>query len=383
MPFEPGHAETPQPKIRDRWTHADRPRRAGRAAEVLRPGLSSSGDRTAVLARNTTVRAAPGLHGIDVDARAGEIVGILGPNGAGKSTLLRVIATCIAPTAGTLQLLDGNALPPSRALRRRIGYAADEAVHFDALSGHENAMFFARATGLDSQGAERAVQRLFERFDLARDAARRVREYSHGMCRKLLLAQALAHAPLLIVLDEPTLGLDPPSRIALADLLRERARAGATVVLATHDVLEAQHICTRVIFVDQGRIMLEGAPADLLRRFDTASRIEVELSAATTPRLHIAGATVVRATPERVELRASLGGAVLPRLCATLVEQGMAIRSIHVREPNLGDLFEHLTGGRLNSPSCRDDFCAAESGSGGRRAAARPGTLDEGSVRNR
>lgn len=299
----------------------------------------------------TSGTGSAGLQPIDLDAGRGEVIGLLGPNGAGKSTLLRVLATCLTPTGGMLRLFGADAVPPGPTLRRRIGYAADQPVHFDALSGFENARFFARAAGLARQPADRAVQRLFERLGLAPDAERPVGEYSHGMRRKLLLAQALAPAPALIVLDEPTLGLDPPTRRVLRELLVEHAAAGATVVLATHDVVEAQRACARVLFLHEGRIVLQGEPADLLRRADAGSQIEVELSAVAPPAIRLDGATVVHATPDRLELRAAAHGAVLPALCAELLEHGAVIRSIHVREPDLGDLFEQVTGARLDAIS--------------------------------
>jgi ABC-2 type transport system ATP-binding protein len=204
------------------------------------------------------------LIALDFDVAAGEVVGVLGPNGAGKTSLLRLLATGRRPAAGTLALLGVDASRPSSALRRRIGVAGDEAVHVDALTGRENLALFARAAGLPVGDAANAAATMLDRFHLSSDADRPVAEYSLGMRRRLLLAEALAHGPSLIVLDEPTTGLDPEGREALRDALKERAAGGAAVVCASNDVAEVERLAQRVIFLRGGRKVLEGGPRDLI-----------------------------------------------------------------------------------------------------------------------
>jgi ABC-type multidrug transport system ATPase subunit len=204
------------------------------------------------------------LSALDLDVAAGEIVGVLGPNGAGKTSLLRLLATSRRPAAGTLALLGRDANPPTAALRRMIGVAGDEAVHVDALTGRENLALFARAAGLSSADASRAADTMLDRFHLTSDSDRPVAEYSLGMRRRLLLAEALAHDPRLLVLDEPTTGLDPEGREALRESLKERAAVGAAVVCASNDVAEVERLADRVIFLRGGRKVLEGGPRDLI-----------------------------------------------------------------------------------------------------------------------
>jgi ABC-type multidrug transport system ATPase subunit len=204
------------------------------------------------------------LFSLDLDVAAGEVVGVLGPNGAGKTSLLRLLATGRRPSAGTLALLGEDASRPTAALRRRIGVAGDEAVHVDALTGRENLALFARAAGLSPADAARAAESMLDRFHLSADADRPVEEYSLGMRRRLLLAEALAHEPRLMVLDEPTTGLDPEGRDALREVLKERATAGAAVVCASNDVAEVERLADRVIFLRAGRKVLEGGPRDLI-----------------------------------------------------------------------------------------------------------------------
>ncbi len=278
----------------------------------------------------------------------GEFLCLVGPNGAGKSTLLRVLATALRPDAGTLRLLGSNAVPAGAALRRRIGFAGETPAHLDALSGARNARLFARATGLAAADAAAAADALLRRLGLDADAHRPVAEYSFGMRRKLLLAEALAHEPALILLDEPTAGLDPPSLDALRSLLLERADAGATIVLATHDAAEAARLCRRILFLHRGRAILDGEPAALIRDTGAATRLDVRFRADATPAIRIDGAEVLHAGTERVLVRAAAGTALLPALCAALLEHGAEIRSIRVREPDLRDVFRLATGAELH-----------------------------------
>ncbi|MGH7446895.1 MAG: ATP-binding cassette domain-containing protein [Longimicrobiales bacterium] len=286
----------------------------------------------------------PGINGLDLAVRAGEIVGLLGPNGGGKSTLLRLLATALRPQAGTLLLLGMRTRAPARALRQSIGYAADVPVHLDVLSGRHNAVAFARAAGLPRSVATAAVVTLFDRFELTTDAHRAAGEYSHGMRRKLLLTEALAHVPGLILLDEPTLGLDPPASAALGELLRERAAAGAAVVFATHELDLASRLCDRVVFMVDGRVALDGRPHELLHAIDPGTRIRIALRTPLAAALQLDGMQLVRAGEDVIELRTAAGAAALPDLCATLVRENVQVRTIELREPDLRDVFMTVTG---------------------------------------
>lgn len=245
----------------------------GSGTEPARPTL-------AVAARGVGVRYGnhQALSGLDLEVAPGEVVGILGPNGAGKTSLLRLLCTGRRPSEGSLSIL-GHPIPDSRfpipgLLRRQIGIAGDEAIHVDALTGTENALFFARLGGLQGAAARRRVGALLSHFGLAPDADRPVAHYSLGMRRKLLLAEALVHDPRLAVLDEPTTGLDRQGREALRAILRERAAQGAAVVLASNDPLEPQRVCDRVVFLHKGRVVLTGKPDELIEQFGGVDRVE-------------------------------------------------------------------------------------------------------------
>jgi ABC-type multidrug transport system ATPase subunit len=292
--------------------------------------------------------AGPGCVGVEALSavvEAGEVVGVLGPNGAGKSTLLRMLGTLLRPQAGTLLLFGEDATRPAPRLRRRVGFAADTSAHIEALTGFENALWFARAAGVPGDEAGRRVAALFDRLGLDEFAGVRCREYSHGTRRKLLLVAALAHEPGLIVLDEPTLGLDPKAADALVTLLRDRAEAGAAVILATHDLHAAHRLCHRVIFLDHGRVVLDGAPATLLASAGAGrTRIRVTFRAGNDPLLRTPGVELLRCEPGALELLCDSGGAALPALCADLIAQSLDIASIELREPDLRDVFSAATG---------------------------------------
>ncbi len=289
------------------------------------------------------------LDGFDLDVAPGEIVGLLGPNGAGKTTALRLLSTGRRPSAGSLSILGLDPSRPRRAIRRRTGIAGDEPVHVAALTGWENALGFAMAAGLSRAEGEQRVGALLDRFGLSPDAHRPVSEYSLGMRRKLLLLEALVHEPALLILDEPTAGLDVQARALLADVLKERARAGAAVVLATNDLAEAERLCDRVVFLHAGRAVLEGPPAVLIARLGGKTRFEFTLVAAMAPDIRVSGVEIALATAGKLVAHATNGSSPLPALCEAIQRAGAAIVAVAVRRPGLDDVFLKATGQELAS----------------------------------
>jgi ABC-2 type transport system ATP-binding protein len=299
-------------------------------------------------ARRRRRAARPGTHAgvtdIDLDACAGEVLGILGPNGAGKTTLLRLLATALPPQDGELRILGDDARRPSPALRRRLGYAADECTHFDALSGLDNVLWAARAAGASRAEAEHAAAALFERLGMAEYAAARVATYSLGTRRKLTLCAALARRPELLLCDEPTLGLDANASAAFARLALEHAASGATVVIASNDLPLASRVCDRVIFLADGRTALSGRPRELLHGVGDTTCIRFRFRAPRVPSIATAGVTLVHVATDGAEVRTAHGAAALPALCAELLDQDVDIAAIEVRDADLRDVFRTLTG---------------------------------------
>jgi ABC-2 type transport system ATP-binding protein len=210
-------------------------------------------------------RAVEALCGVDFEVRAGECLGLLGPNGSGKSTAERLVLGALEPTSGTVTVFGGRA--GRRAARARTGYVPEEARRFGRLTGRETVALFAALQGVrPRRERRRRVDEALALVGLPRAAwTQRVDAYSRGMARRLALAAAWVHRPPLLVLDEPTSGLDPLGTEEVLGLLDRHRREGGGTLLSTHDRVTAEGACDRALVLREGRVALEGAPADLLR----------------------------------------------------------------------------------------------------------------------
>ena len=262
------------------------------------------------------------LDQLSLDVRPGEIFGLLGPNGAGKSTTMALLTGLTTPDSGTLSVLGGNPCDP--ALRRRIGLAPQSLALYENLSGRENIEFFARMFGLRGAHLAQRVDAALEFVQLADRQHDRAGTFSGGMQRRLNLAAAIAHEPELILLDEPTAGVDPQSRNALFDNVLALKQAGRTIVYTTHYMEEVERLCDRVAIVDQGRVLAIDTVAGLLRTHAGKPVLVIEREGGD----------------ERIETEAPLEA--LNRAAAA-----GPITGFHVERPRLEQVFLHLTGRTL------------------------------------
>jgi ABC-2 type transport system ATP-binding protein len=289
-------------------------------------------------------RNGKGVFDIDLDVEAGELVALMGPNGSGKSTLLRVLGTAAAPTAGQVTWFgETDARDPE--LRRRLGVVLDQAAHFDEMTGYQNAWFFARQFGLTPQTAAQRLEDGLRWAGLWEARHQHVREYSLGMKRKLSLVEAFVHRPQLLLLDEPTLGLDYRAELALIERLQVLSLTGTGVLIATNDVHLAERLCHRVILLHEGRILKEGRVARLLTELAGVKELELQMHSP----IDLAG---IRSLPE-VEAVTAEGdtvhimlarGANPAQVLAVLNGTADLVSTMRVRQPHLGDLFLKLTG---------------------------------------
>jgi ABC-2 type transport system ATP-binding protein len=276
------------------------------------------------------------VDGVSLKLVAGETFGLLGPNGAGKTTIHMLIGA-LRPDDGEATI-NGSTDPTRADVRRQIGVAPQVEALYDELSATENLSFFGRLYGLSGDRLKERVSWCLGLAELTARAGDRVKKYSGGMKRRLNLACALVHDPPVLLLDEPTAGVDPQSRNHLLDTIEEFARAGRTILYTTHYMEEAERLCDRVAIMDQGKILALDTVNELLRKHGGPSVLEAELAR----------------IPDGVSLPAPLEGNVLRFATDQPFEEANRLRNVgvqfvrfHVDRPSLESVFLNLTGRRL------------------------------------
>lgn len=228
------------------------------------------------------------VDGLSLAVTRGEVLGLLGPNGAGKSTTVNLAVGLLAPDTGTVRI-DGTGLPTDPEVRRRIGVAPQSLALYDLLSGEENIRFIAELYGLSGRRLRERVQWALEFVGLIDRRRSRVDTYSGGMKRRLNLAAALVHDPDLILLDEPTVGVDPQSRNQIFDNILELKRLGRTIIYTTHYMEEAERLCDRVAVIDHGTLLAIGSVQQLLDANGVAPRMVMQRGTLEEVFLHLTG----------------------------------------------------------------------------------------------
>jgi ABC-2 type transport system ATP-binding protein len=287
-----------------------------------------------------------GVTGVSLAVNPGEILGLVGPNGSGKSTLLRALSTAVDPDSGTFRIAGADGLKEKRKVRARIGFMVDRPTHYGDLSGWANAFFFARLYGMEEEKAASALAELFDYFDLAEYRDDKVRTYSYGMGKKLALIEAVAHGPEVLLLDEPSLGLDYTSQLAYQKRVRELTAAGAAIVLASNQVDEVEALCDRVLFLHSGRVAAEGTPEELVSSLEGLKRIVATLRNPVeyAPVGEVAGVELVVPEGRDLVLHCEDRPGIVAEVVAGLVGAGGDILDLSVRRPNLEDVYVKLTG---------------------------------------
>lgn len=286
------------------------------------------------------------VDGIDFDIAAGESFGLLGPNGAGKSTTMRMIGGTLGRTGGTLGVagLDPEADGPR--VRAHLGVVPQQDNLDEELSVCDNLYIYGRYFGLSRAYLREKIPDLLEFAQLTEKSRAKVDDLSGGMKRRLTIARALINEPRILLLDEPTTGLDPQARHTLWDKLFRLKEVGVTLVVTTHFMDEAEQLCDRLIVVDHGRIQAEGSPRELIARHSTREVVEVRFgadrNAEVEPRVRDL-AERVEVLPDRLLLYSDHGEGVLE----ALAERGLHPVTSLVRRSSLEDVFLHLTGRSL------------------------------------
>ncbi|MEJ2152202.1 MAG: ABC transporter ATP-binding protein [Gemmatimonadota bacterium] len=291
------------------------------------------------------------VDGISFTAETGAIFGLLGPNGAGKTTTIGCISGLLEPTAGTVRVRGHDVVREGAQAKASLGVVPQEIALYEDLSAGENVRFWGQAYGLRGAEIRARVTDVLEITGLLDRAGDRVDQFSGGMKRRLNFACGIVHEPQVLLLDEPTVGVDPQSRVRLLDLVREQANKGVCVLYTTHYMEEAQSLCDRLAIIDHGHVIAQGSLGELQTQMGERDLVRVSGSFDESE-LHRAfglDEDVVVVTVDDVQATLSVrkASSKLPTLLATLTEAGSEVRDITVSQPSLESLFIKLTGKEL------------------------------------
>ncbi|MFJ2082018.1 ABC transporter ATP-binding protein [Micromonospora taraxaci] len=286
------------------------------------------------------------VDGIDVEVRSGEAFGFLGPNGAGKSSTMRMVGCISPPSAGKLRILDLDPVADGPAIRARLGVCPQLDNLDPELTVRENLTVYARYFGISRRAARERAAELLDFVQLTERADSKVEPLSGGMKRRLTIARALVNDPEIVLLDEPTTGLDPQARHLVWERLFRLKQQGVTLVLTTHYMDEAEQLCDRLVVMDGGRIVAEGSPRALIEQHSTREVVELRFAAESQEPFagKLAGlGERVEVLPDRVLLYVPDGDAAVAEVTAL----GLNPANVLVRRSGLEDVFLHLTGRTL------------------------------------
>ncbi|HWC39461.1 MAG TPA: ATP-binding cassette domain-containing protein [Acidimicrobiales bacterium] len=301
------------------------------------------------------------LRRLDLVADPGRVVALLGPNGAGKTTFVRAVATLLRPDAGTLRVAGIDALDQPAQVRRVIGLAGQSAAVEESMTGRENLEMVGQLFGLRRRQARSAAGDVLDQLDLAGDADRLVRTYSGGMRRRLDLGASLVGSPRLLLLDEPTTGLDPRGRIQLWDAIRQLVTSGTDVLLTTQYLDEADQLASDIVIIDQGQVIAAGTPAELKT---LAGRDVLEVHLRDPDALPVVAEALVHVGEEpridpatrRVSVAVDDGTKRLMDAARAMDHLGVTVEDVALRRPTLDEVFLTLTGRAIDTtdPSSGD-----------------------------
>jgi ABC-2 type transport system ATP-binding protein len=291
------------------------------------------------------------VQGVSFDVQAGEIFSLLGPNGAGKSTIISMLACLLEPTQGDALVMGHSILSEQMAVKAAIGVIPQEIALYEDLSARENLNFWGKMYGLRGAPLRQRVDEVLEVIGLTERQKGRVGKFSGGMKRRLNIGIALLHKPQVIIMDEPTVGIDPQSRRNILDNVKELNQQGMTVLYTTHYMEEAQELSDHIAIMDQGQVIALGTHDELVKIVGELDRIDLTISAESERVMGqwqaTEGVHQVSAEDSQLTLLVDDSNVALPRLFESATRVGVRITSVEIQEPNLEAVFLHLTGRAL------------------------------------
>jgi ABC-2 type transport system ATP-binding protein len=279
------------------------------------------------------------VDSVSFEVREGEIFGLLGPNGAGKTTTMKMITTLTRPTAGSIKVFGVDAANSPQRVREMLGFVP-QAISVDGdLTGYENLLIFAKLFFVDREQRNTRIRDALELFGLADRANDLVKQYSGGMMRRLEIAQALVNRPRLLFLDEPSIGLDPYSRMQVINHVKQLNQTfGTTILITTHDMAEADELCDRLAIMNLGKLAVSGAPRDLKRAVG-GDVLTVTLSGNVPDSLPADLGSVVGSEKGTVKILTVDGERAIPRITNYFEQNGVVVESVSLSRPTLEDVF--------------------------------------------
>jgi len=293
------------------------------------------------------------VNGISFDIKQGEIFSLLGPNGAGKTTTISMLSTLYTPTSGDAIIGGHSVTKDPMAVRQVIGVVPQDIALYEELTAQENLVFWGQMYGLSGKPLAARVDEVLEQIGLTDKAKNRVKTYSGGMKRRVNIGVGLLHKPRLLFMDEPTVGIDPQSRRAILDTVKDLNRQGMTLLYTTHYMEEAQELSDRVGIIDHGELIALGTQKELTEQVGETETLILHIGenddpeALATSLKGIQDVLEANATDHQVSIITPGAEEVLASVVSKANERGIKIRSIDIREPNLEAVFLHLTGRAL------------------------------------
>jgi ABC-2 type transport system ATP-binding protein len=291
------------------------------------------------------------VNGVSFEIASGESYGLLGPNGAGKTTTISIVAGLLEADAGEAIVAGRRLTTKSVAAKAAIGFVPQDLAIYPDLTAHENLSFFARLYGLSAKQAHARTEEVLEVIGLSERANDQAKTYSGGMKRRLNIGIGLLHEPRLLILDEPTVGVDPQSRNAILESVEQLGERGMAVLYTTHYMEEAERLCDRVGIIDHGELKAEGTREELVALLGEHDKVHLmgtgSLEAAANACARIGAVDAASAGDGSIELLVKGASAALPEILTTASDAGVSVHSVEVEAPNLEAVFLHLTGRAL------------------------------------
>lgn len=288
---------------------------------------------------------------ISFQVEAGEILGLLGPNGAGKSTTISMIATLIKPDAGNIYYGDKNITKTPKAIQQKLGYVPQEIALYPTLSGYENLVFWGKAYGLRGKALKERVQQVSEIIGIHTRLKDKVEKYSGGMKRRLNIGVALLHQPQIVIMDEPTVGIDPQSRNHILQTVKELNQQGVTVIYTSHYMEEVEYLCKKICIMDHGHIIAEGTKEQLVQMVSHKKQMTLVVDQVTEEVVTVLNShpfvEQVKVHENRILLEVKNNEDLFNQIIGSFSRTSSTIQSVHMNEPNLEAVFLHLTGRAL------------------------------------